>query len=69
MPLTRKDLDRLECQHPNCTHEGHEQFYLHSRCHMSSGVFACYDRRNGTVTMECAKCKKPIAVFQVADGS
>lgn len=64
-PQTTTDLNAMHC---NCgaTHSGdHEPFYLNSRCHTGSGVFALY-RGDGVLELVCAVCEKPVAAIAVA---
>jgi hypothetical protein len=64
-PLTRAKLDSMGCGMPDCGHD-HTVLYLHSRCHPASGVSAHYDKRTGTLTINCRSCKTFIAEIAVA---
>ena len=57
-------LDELSCQVPDCTHEGDEPLYLHSRCHVKEPLWCTYHR--GVVTVECSKCKAVVIEIEVA---
>lgn len=67
-PLTRKELDHLECGNPNCTtkHESGDGLAFHSRCHPGAAVETWY--QNGVLTLRCKRCSFLVAHIQVAAG-
>jgi hypothetical protein len=67
--LTREALDEMRCGggHPDGSACDHSKLYLHGRCHMGSPTWAVYS--DGTLTIICATCEKPIAVIAVAEGT
>lgn len=54
------------CSDPQCAdhHQPLEELYFHGRCHPDSPTWVCY-RKDGTLLIECAQCRKPIAVIQL----
>lgn len=66
-PLTRKELNAVQCHVPNCTHGRHDSLlFLHSRCHLNAGSEVAYDPSTGTLTVKCKTCKKLVCVIEVA---
>jgi len=58
--LNQTDLDRVAskgCQVPGCTHENHNQVYLHARCHIDAQVSAQYVAPDA-LQISCADCGK-----------
>jgi hypothetical protein len=66
-PLTREDLDPLQCQHPDCNHKDHRYVYLAGMCHRQAPLYARYDRVHGILEMICARCSKLVLRIQVAE--
>ena len=65
-PLTRASLDKLSCQAPGCTHEGHEGLVLHGACHVRSPSTARY-WASGVIELRCCKCDKLIVIVALHD--
>lgn len=65
MAQTREQLDKLGCSVPGCTCDDSE-LILRSRCHEEVPTWAWYDKRDGTLTVRCAKCESVVVVVQVA---
>ncbi len=66
IPLTADDLDNAGCQHPGCTHEDHEQLWIHSRCHDSAPLRCVYLTKTKTLGVICAECGNRIMELSVA---
>jgi len=65
-PLTRKDLQHVQCQVLGCTHDNHGVLFLHAGCHMRAGTEVSYNLVTGVLTINCKQCKKLIAKILVA---
>lgn len=66
--LTRSELDTMQCQHPDCTHESHDTiFFFHSRCHIKADCEVSYDNSTGLLKIDCGECKKNIVFIEVAE--
>jgi hypothetical protein len=65
MTLSREDLDGLGCSTPECDHIHHSVAYLHPRCHPDAGTWTSYDKRTGSLTIQCRHCDKPFATFSL----
>lgn len=65
LPLTRAQLDDLicKCGKPSCKVDPH--LFLKAACHQQ-GVEACFDKRDGILTIRCYVCLKPVARIKVA---
>jgi hypothetical protein len=66
MTLTQRQLDDMQCANPDCAHEHDPTLYLTQRCHPGAGTQVSYSRENGTLRVECAVCRKRIALVLVA---
>jgi hypothetical protein len=64
-PLTAKVLDASGCGTPNCGHD-HSVLYLHPRCHPQAGTWVRYEKKSGTLIVDCARCNREIARVLVA---
>ncbi len=62
MPMTRADLDALECNEPGCTKTSHE-VHLSGVCHPRMPSNVVY--KNGTLIMSCAICNEVVAEVSV----
>lgn len=71
MPLGLTDLTRSAsrgCSDPDCTHDhDHGPLYLHGRCHPHAPVGAEYDAAQGTMTISCNACLRPVTSVWVAE--
>jgi hypothetical protein len=65
-PLTRDQLAVMQCQAPGCTHVGHDELYLHGRCHPESPTWCAFYLSTGTLKVVCAECDNMIAEIAVA---
>jgi hypothetical protein len=65
-PLTKRQLDTLQCGHEDCTHEHHDgdPMVLHGRCHTGKPGVATY--HDGHVAVACSVCGAFVAAVQVA---
>lgn len=68
LPLTREHLDQTGCGTPNCQHD-HTVLYLHARCHPREGTVSSYDKRTGTITVKCKRCKALVVEVLIAEKS
>ena len=64
MPLTRQQLDTMQCGTPGCTEE-HGALYFHGRCHPNAATWAGY--ADGVVTVRCSVCEQTIVAIAVAE--
>lgn len=63
--LTRKDLDGMTCQNPECDHTAHNgPLALTGRCHPGHAVHALY--QDGQLFIVCAECETTITRVEVA---
>jgi hypothetical protein len=64
--LYREDLDSVGCTLPGCDHEHHggDGIFLHSKCHLGSGMEVEYV--DGKIIVRCLECKNPVATIAVA---
>jgi hypothetical protein len=67
-PLTRRVLDRAECDAPHCDHADHRFLVLHSTCHPAVPTWARYDKVEGVLTLCCGACERPVGALQIAAG-
>lgn len=63
MIVTREQLDQMRCGHEH--HEGDDcgPLWMHSNCHPEKPTWARYE--NGTLRIECSKCKREILTVGV----
>jgi hypothetical protein len=66
--LTRAELDRTQCETPDCDHTAHDSLYLHSHCHPETPTWSIYNAVSGTLRIECAACGNEIVRIAVAAG-
>lgn len=64
-PYTQEDMQRMGCNSPGCT-EDHSVLCLSPLCHPGARVECHYDKPDGVLYVECAKCERPVASFLVA---
>lgn len=62
--LTRRDLDPMGCDTPNCGHD-HTVLYLTPACH-SAPTRVRYDKRTGAIAVVCGKCQSLVCEIAVA---
>jgi hypothetical protein len=68
MILTQKQLNRANCEIPDCDHTNDDPFiYLHSRCHPDSGLNVNYNKLTGLLSFHCETCEKQVAQIRVAE--
>ena len=65
MSISRKELNQLGCNVPDCGHD-HSVLYIHSQCHPKAGCTVLYQRDNGLLVFTCGRCKKFICDILVA---
>jgi hypothetical protein len=68
VPLTRLQLNRLNCEVPGCTHADHRVLFVEQLCHTKAGLMVTYDRIAGTLTCYCKACLEPVVTIVVAEG-
>lgn len=60
--VTREEFDQMKCA--GCDNHDHDdEIYLHARCHPQSPTWTFY--QDGTMTVECAECRKPIVRVEI----
>lgn len=65
LAMTRSVLDKFGCDMPNCNHD-HSELVLEPACHLMAGCKVTYHKPDGTLSIACRKCGKPITVVKVA---
>ena len=63
--LTRQQLDQMECSAPDCGHD-HAVLNVIAQCHPDAYFAVSYDKKTGTVRVDCATCNTTVADFSVA---
>jgi hypothetical protein len=63
--LTQEDLDGEQCATPGCT-EDHSVLFINPHCHPTRAIEPAYYKADGTLRVRCARCQRPVAVFQIA---
>jgi hypothetical protein len=66
--LTRKTLDAMSCQAPECSHAEDPELFIHGACHPDEPPWACYDRTTGAMAFHCSVCGNFVAAVAVASG-
>lgn len=67
-PMTRVDMDGLQCQcgQPTCTVDKVGLASLRAKCHPQAPALAWYVANQGCLLLACAICGEGIALIQVA---
>jgi hypothetical protein len=65
-PLFKADLDALDCNAPNCSHDQCVLF-LHAECHMDEGLEVRYDKTLGHLIIGCNRCGREVARIAPAE--
>ena len=65
-PMRRRELDKMECGHPECTATEHPEIFLHPNCHANASVDALYRKADGVLFIRCAVCGNLVERFQIA---
>lgn len=61
--LTAADLDAMFPCHGDKT----EEKWIHSVCHVDSGLWVCYDPTEQTLELVCRECRRYITTILVAE--
>lgn len=64
--LTKEKLDKMVCADPKCEHKDHRELYFHSKCHVGSPTWVCYNKDTGLLHVKCSECERIIAHVKVA---
>lgn len=66
--MTREELDRAQCNNPNCTRAGEEPdgIEIQSACHPNGGVEIAYFKAHGAIVIVCHTCHQHLGEILVA---
>ena len=65
-PMTARELDKMQCEIPGCSHENDTPKITGSQCHPGQGIQAVYFPKTTTLEIWCIVCNELVIAIKVA---